>query len=421
MSHFEHVEHVFRHEYGQLVASLLRRVGVIHLQEVEDAVQDAMMKAIYYWNQKTVPDNLSAWLYTVAYRQLISELRDSQNRQKLLQAHFSLEESASEQPVEVPLVGEMNDSLLRMLFVACNDAIPFESQLVFTLKCLCGFSVREISLRLFITEANVYKRFTRARKVLQSKSVEPDTLTNAQMSTRLDMVHNVLYLLFTEGYLSSQTDSAIRQDLCEEAIRLAKLLSNSTVGNVPTTYALLAMMYFHLSRINARQDDSGSLLLLEHQDRNKWNKSLIIKGMQFLNKSAEGETLSRYHLEANIAAEHCLAPCFEQTKWDKIVHSYELLELIAPTVLHRLNWALALAEWQGPQIGLAILTTKDIPDWLERSYHWHAVIADLQFRCGEIKKARVNAQLALSSAPTPSLRKLLSKRMQKYDFNLKTQ
>lgn len=411
------IDHLFRHEYGLLVASLLRRVGVQHLGMVEDAVQHAMIQALDFWCRGDLPDNPSAWLYQVAYRQIMSEFRTSQRRTKLLTEQAALAiPDAVEQP-GMPLPGEMGDALLRMLFVACNDDIPLESQLVFTLKSLCGFSIKEIALRLFISEANVYKRFSRARQHLKKQPGVLDSLTDAEMKTRLPMVRRVLYLVFTEGYLSSQPDTAIRIDLCEEAIRLTLLIAQSTLGRAsttaPETYALLALMHLHLARINARQDDSGALLLLEQQDRSQWNKQQITQGLTFLAQSAQGETLSRYHVEASIAAQHCLAPSFKQTRWDTIVASYELLEGIAPSPLQRLNRAVAMAEWQGPKAGLAVLQSMDIPGWLDKSYYWYAVQADLQYRCGEITLARKNAEQAIQAAPTDNIKNLLHKRLAK--------
>ena len=420
MNYHEHVEHVFRHEYGKLVASLLRRVGVMHIEAVEDAVQEAMIKGLDHWSHGNIPDKPSAWLYTVAYRQLMSELRSLHHRQERLSQLPDMDKSLSAEQAELPLPGEMNDSMLRMLFVTCHSEIAAESRLVFTLKCLCGFSVKEIALRLFISEANVYKRFSRARKILQIQSNELDSLTHCEMSIRLPMVHNVLYLIFTEGYLSSQTDTAIRKDLCHEAIRLALIILDSSLGNSPETLALLALMYFHLSRMDTRLDESGALLLLEQQDRSNWDKDLIKTGLRYLEKSANGKTISRYHLEANIAAEHCLAPSFAQTRWGEIARSYELLERVSPTVLHRLNWAIAKAQWQGPDAGLAILKSCALPVWLERSYYWYSVMADLQFRCGEIVPARKNAKLALEAAPTECIKNLLIKRLEKYEFDEKT-
>lgn len=408
------VEHIFRHEYGSLVASLLRRVGIRHIDTVEDSVQFAMTQALNFWCRGDVPDNPSAWLYQVAYRQLLSEFRISKRRKELLTEQINLSNSVFTEQTEIALPGDVDDAMLRMLYIACNNAIPLESQLVFTLKSLCGFDIKEIALRLFITQENAYKRFSRARQYLQKQPIELDDLTYSNMTTRLPMVHRVLYLVFTEGHLSSHTDMAIRKDLCEEAIRLMLLISQSTIGAVPETYALLALMYFHLSRIHARLDNSGGLLLLEQQDRNQWNKQYIAIGMGYLEQSACGQTLSRYHVEAGIAAEHCLAPSFKQTRWDKIVASYELLERLSPSVLHRLNQAIAMAEWQTPNAGLAILQSMDIPIKLNSSYHMNAVLADLQYRCGKTSLAQKSAEQALKKAPTDNIKKLLSNRFAKY-------
>lgn len=412
------VEHTFRHEYGLLVASLLRRVGVHHIDAVEDSVQFSMTQALEFWSRGEIPDNPSAWLYQVAYRQLLSEFRVSKRRKELLTEQINFSNNIYTEQPEIPPSSEMDDSMLRMLYIACNDAIPLESQLVFTLKSLCGFNINEIALRLFITKENAYKRFSRAKQYLQKQPIEIDDLTDSNMIKRLPMVHRVLYLVFTEGHLSSHADMVIRKDLCEEAIRLMLLISQSSIGAVPETYALLALMYFHLSRIHARQDNSGGLLLLEQQDRNQWNKKYIAIGMGYLEQSAYGQTLSRYHVEANIAAEHCLAPSFEQTRWDKIVASYELLESISPFVLHRLNQAIAMAEWQSPNAGLAILQSMDIPKKLSNSYHINAVLADLQYRCGKTSLAQKNAEQALQKAPTENIKKLLRNRFAKYSSGI---
>ncbi len=397
------------------MALLVRRTGVHHLEAVEDAVQWAMTQALDLWKHNETPNNPSGWLYKVAYRQLLSEFRANQRKHELLTNKLKLGEYELKPSTDAPLSGEMHDSLLRMLFVACNDEVPVESQLTFTLKSLCGFSIPEISLRLFITEANAYKRFGRARQYLKNQTRTLDDLSDTEVEDRLPSVHRVLYLVFTEGYLSSHTDTAIRKDLCEEAIRLTLLLSKSTLGNIPESHALLALMYFNIARINTRQDDSG-LLLLDQQDRSQWSIPTISKALACLERSARGDTISRYHVEAGIAAEHCLSPSFEQTRWEKIIASYELLERIAPSSLHQLNKALAVAEWKNPQEGLAVLASADLPNWLERSYHWYAVLADLQYRCGEHALAHKNEMLAVQTAPNNSIKKLLSKRFAKYEI-----
>ncbi len=410
------VEHLFRHEYGKLVALLVRRMGIQNIDVIEDAVQWSMEQALESWSKNNIPDNPPAWLYQVAYRYLLSEISSNQRKKALLVQKFSLQtEQIMDQP-EVTLSGEMSDSLLHMLFLTCNDAIPLESQLVFTLKSLCGFSIREVALRLFISEANTYKRFNRARQTLKKQSLELDKLSDADRLNRLPSVHRVLYLIFTEGYLSSHEDIAIRKDLCEEAIRLTLLLVESAIGNLDesnavNSHALLALMYLHSARLDARQDGFDTLLLLEQQNRNQWDQNKIAQGLVFLEKSTKSKNISRYHIEAGIVAEHCLSKSFEETPWGRVIKSYELLEKIAPSPMHLLNRAIATAEHKTPKAGLDILKSADIPQWFSRSYHWYAVLADLHFRCGEPTLGQGYANQAIDSAPTKNIQNLLSKRL----------
>jgi RNA polymerase sigma factor (sigma-70 family) len=405
------VEHFFRHEYGRLVSTLARRVGVQHIEAVEDAVQSAMMIAIESWTVAGSPDNPSAWLFRVAHNDLIGELRQRTRRRHILDKNDVDEVEAPEDRPELLLAGEVRDDLLRMLFVCCDDAIPQESQLVLALKTLCGFDVREIALRLFSSEANIYKRLERARIRLREDPSHIDELTADQYSSRLSAVHKILYLLFTEGYLSSNVETAIRQELCDEAIRLASTLAEHPVGKDPETSALLALMHLHAARITARQDASGGLILLEEQDRALWNQEKIQVGLAWLADSARGDIYSRYHAEAGIAAEHCLAPSFAQTRWEKVVECYSLLEQIAPSALHKLNRAVAVAEWQGPAAGLEVLEGFEPPGWLAGSYQWAAVQSDLNRRCGNEHRARSYREVAVTSAPSQAVRELLQRRL----------
>lgn len=405
------VEHFFRHEYGRLVAILSRRVGVQHIEAVEDAVQSALMTALESWTIAGLPDNPSAWLFRVAHNDLLGELRQRTRRSRILEQNAKEDIDTPENGPEVFLSGEVGDGLLRMLFVCCDEAIPEESQLVFALKTLCGFDIREIALRLFTSEANVYKRLGRARSRLREVPLSPGELTGEQYASRLPAVNKILYLLFTEGYLSSHAGMAIRRELCNEAIRLAAILAEHPVGQAPETVALLALMHLHTARMTARQDRSGGLLLLEEQDRELWDRQQIQIGLEWLAKSAQGDVFSRYHAEAGIAAEHCLAPSFEATRWDKVAGCYALLEQIAPSALHKLNRAVAVAEWQGPAAGLAVLAGVEPPTWLAGSYLWAAVLADLHRRCGNADMAQRYRDVALESAPTPAVKELLQRRL----------
>ncbi len=291
------VEHFFRHEYGRLVAVLCRRVGAQHIDVVEDAVQSALMAALESWTVSGPPDNPSAWLFRVAHNDVVGQLRQRTRRRHLLEQYTWEAIGAGEKGSEVFLAKEVQDDLLRMLFVCCDEAIPERSQLVLALKTLCGFDIREIALRLFISEANVYKRLARARSQLRKFPPRTDGPSGAQVSSRLPAVRKILYLLFTEGYLSSHAEMAIRRELCDEAIRLATILAEHPIGETPETFALLALMHLHAARMPARQDGSGGLVLLEEQDRDLWDLEEIQVGLAWLARSAQGDVFSRYHAE----------------------------------------------------------------------------------------------------------------------------
>ncbi len=386
-----------------------------YLESVEDAVQSALMTALDAWTMRGVPDNPSAWLYQVAHNDLMGELRQRTGRQRILERSAEEDIGTPRDGPEIFLGGEVPDDLLRMLFVCCDEAVPIESQLAMALKTLCGFGVREIALRLFTTEANVYKRLGRARARFRERRGAPGELTGElpgeQYTVRRPAVNRVLYLLFTEGYLSSHAEQAIRQELCDEAMRLTTLLAGHQVGDDPETFALLALMHLHAARMTSRQDASGGLLLLEEQDRELWDQAGIQAGLRWLARSAEGAVFSRYHAEAGIAAEHCLAPSFEQTRWDRVVDCYALLERVAPSAIHELNRAVAVAEWKGPEAGLRVLEGSKPPTWLAGSYLWAAVLADLHRRCGNTDDAARHRELAYESAPTLAVKRLLERRL----------
>lgn len=389
---------------------LSRRIGTRHLEAIEDAVQSALLAALESWTTGGAPENPSAWLFRVAHNNAVEELRRRARRDRLL-LQQEMEGAARTEDIGTEfLTGDLRDDLLPMLFFCCDSSIPIESQLAIALKTLCGFDVREIAERLFTSEVNVYKRLGRARNRLRELPFEPDQLTAEQLSSRLPAVQSVLYLIFTEGYLS-YAEPAIRRELCDEAKRLALLLAEHRVGGTPETFALLALMHLHAARLSARQDGAGGLFLLEEQDRALWDQREVQIGLAWLASSAQGDVFSRYHAEAGIAAEHCLAPTFDETRWDRIVECYELLERLAPSALHRLNRAVAVAQWRGPIEGLAVLEEVEPPAWLASSYMWAAVLADLYRRCGRDELAQRYCAAAIRSAPSLVVRDALKRRL----------
>ena len=410
------VERSFRDEYARLVALLCRRVGAQHLELVEDAVQGALMSALESWRGGQLPDSPAAWLHRVASNHLLEQLRTGSRRRRLLEERAGdLKEAfASADLAPAPAVflnAEFESDLLHMLFVCCDERLPVESQIVLALKTLCAFDVREIAQRLFQTEANVYKRLSRARAILRESALDTHDLGAEEYVERLPVVHQLLYLLFTEGHLSLDAESPVSGELCGEAIRLTRLLLNHPQGKSPEGFALQALMLFHQARMRGRQNSSGALLLLEEQNRSVWDQATIAEGLEALAQSAKGDSFSRYHAEAGIAAEHCLAPSFAETNWQRVVACYELLERAAPSPLHRMNRALAVAEVQGSEAALAILLESPPPSWLCNSYQWEAVLADLHRRNGSRDKSHKHREAALQLAPTSAIKELLLRRL----------
>ncbi len=397
-------EHYFRHEFGRLVAVLSRRFGVHRLELCEDAAQTALLRALETWPLGAAPDDRGAWLYRVATNHVLDALR------RQAAATATLPESPdgkTEEPAY--FASEMRDDLLRMLFVCAEPSISPEAQLALALKTLCGFSTDEIALRLFSSAEAVHKRLQRARTALREQAVALDTPPLDALAQRLPSVLSMLYLLFNEGYASAQSDKLIRRELCDEAVRLALLLAEHPIGAVPETEALLALMRFLAARFDARLDEAGALLLLEAQDRSRWDAALVAAGMGHLQRSRGG--VSRYHLEASIAAEHCLAPSYVATDWQRIVQLYETLEHLAPSPLYTLNRAIALAEWKGVDAGLELLESVRPPAWLLVYYLWDATLGELYRRRGDHERAIAHLTSALDAAPTRAEKDLLEKRL----------
>ena len=388
-------EHWFRHELGRLVSILSRRFGWHRMELCEDAAQTALLQATQHWSAK-LPDDPGAWLYRVAHNFVLDELRREKRDERYL-AEVRIDYAEQ----------EVQDDVLRLLFVCADPAIAHESQLVLALKTLCGFSIPEIALRLFQSEDAVNKRLQRARDRLRDhaemQGIDPE---------RVHSVLHMLYLLFNEGYSSAQPDRVIRRELCDEALRLALMLKDDPAGARPEVDALIALMCFHAARFDARVDGMGGLLLLEVQDRSRWDVDLVRRGVEHLARSARGDTVSRYHVEAAIAAEHCLAPSYSETNWKEIVRLYEVLERIAPSPLNVLNGAIALAEHEGPKAGLAALEGFEAPSWLLGYYLWDATLGELHRRCGHRDRALLHTMRALESAPTNPEKALLERRLE---------
>src|SRR6516225_7077817 len=349
------VEHFFRHEAGRLVAVLTRIFGWRHFDLVEDMVQATLLDALEAWRVRGVPNNPSGWVHRIAKNKILDALRRDQIGQRIL-GEWAAGRPAHEEGLDALFFdSEIEDSQLRMMFACCHPRLARADQLALTLKALCGFGNAEIARALLVGEEAVKKRLQRATRDLAEHQVLLDPPAAGELAGRLDAVHQVLYLLFNEGYSSSDGETAIRADLCEEAARLCHLLSCHPRFRTPATDALMALMLFHAARLEARLDQRGSLLLMEEQDRDKWDHRLIRRAQEFLDQSAEGTVISSFHLEAAIACHHCTARSFAETDWPAILRLYDALLRQQSSPVYLLNRAIVVAQIEGPQAGIRVL------------------------------------------------------------------
>jgi RNA polymerase sigma factor (sigma-70 family) len=370
------VGHLFRQEAGKMAAVLTRLLGFDHFERAEDIVQDTLLKALSVWKIKGVPENPSAWLHTVAKRKALDTLREHKLHSTI---HTEISHALKSEWTLVPAVkqmfleNEIEDSQLRMMFACCHPSIPYDSQLALTLKTLCGLSVAEIAQNFLTNEETITKRLYRAREKIREEKINLEAIDPSTLKPRLDAVLHAIYLLFNEGYNSSHSDHLIRDELCEEAMRLCLLLTRNSLTNLPVTKALLALMCFQASRSESRLDGDGNIILLQHQDRSKWDQRLIDRGKFYLEKASEEEDISEYHLEAVIAGCHANAPSFKETDWSTILVVYNLLCNLKPGPITELNRAIAVGYADSRARGIEAL--KEVKG-LDSNYIYHAALGD---------------------------------------------
>jgi RNA polymerase sigma-70 factor (ECF subfamily) len=404
------VEHFFRHEAGRLVAVLTRIFGWRNLDLVEDMVQSTLADALQAWRVR-IPSNPSGWVHRVAKNKILDALRHDRIGKRVIQDRVADAAKTDEGLDDLFLDSEIEDSQLRMMFACCHPHLQREDQLALTLKTLCGFGNSEIGRALLVGEDAVKKRLQRAKRDLVEHDISLEPLAADELVGRLDGVHQVLYLLFNEGYSSSDGEAAIRDDLCEEAARLCHLLCSHQRFNVPATSALMALMLFHAARLDARLDHRGSLLLIEEQDRGRWDQRLIDRARQFLDQAAAGTRLTTYHLEAAIACQHCLARSYAETDWPTILRLYEALLTIHRSPVYLLNRAIVIAEIDGPHAAIRALDEAG-KDPALRNYHWFdATLGELHRRAGDLPQARQHLAAARHKTSSPFERELIDRRL----------
>ncbi len=406
--------HLFREEAGKLVSVLTRIFGIRHLQLAEDVVQEALARALQVWPYYGIPDNPAAWLTQTAKNLALDVLRrEIQFRKKETDIALALEQwSQHASDGDAPLLHtEIRDARLRLLFACCHPQIPPESQSALALKTLCGFGVAEIASAFLTTPAAIAKRLTRARNRIQEEAIPFIIPAGDELSERLDGVLKTLYLLFSEGYKASVGDNLLRGELCAEAIRLVGHLVEHPALDQPRAHALLALMLLNGARLPARIDQEGNLLRLQEQDRSAWNRPMIIRGLLHLGRSAAGDEISKYHIEAGIAACHSTAPDYHSTDWSRILFLYDQLLPIENSPIVALNRAVAVGHALGPCAGIEALDSMQDQELLEAYYLLYAVRAEFEIQLGQFQPAAVQLRKALQLTTIASERLFLSNRL----------
>jgi RNA polymerase sigma-70 factor (ECF subfamily) len=405
------VEHFFRQEAGRLVSVLTRIFGWRHFDLVEDMVQATLLDVLESWRVRGVPDNPSGWVHRVARNKILDALRRDQIGQRVLGQWAAARPAHDEGLDDLFLDSEIEDSQLRMMFACCHPHLARENQLALTLKALCGFGNSEIARALLVGEGTVKKRLQRATRDLIDHQVALEPPAAGELARRLDGVHQVLYLLFNEGYSSSDGETAIRADLCEEAARLCHLLCSQDRFRTPATLALLALMLFHAARLEARLDRGGSVLLMEEQDRGRWDHGLIRRAQEFLAESAEGTAISPFHLEAGIAYHHCTAPSYAETDWPAILRLYDALLTLHRSPVYLLNRAIVVAQIDGPHAGIRALDEAGRDPALRHYHLSDATLGELYRRAGDLPRARQYLEAARQKTTSPFDHELIDRRL----------
>lgn len=396
-----------------MVATLTRVLGFGELDLVEDAVQDALVQALRRWPFSGVPDNPTAWLIQVAKNRALDTLRRRGTwRQKADQIEAALRKAEREAGgPSAGFEGELRDDALRMIFACCHPSLSRDAQVALTLKTVGGFSVAELGRAFLVPTATLAQRLLRAKQRLRQAGTELEIPAPAELPARTDAVLEVVYLMFNEGYSPGEGETAVRADLCDEAIRLAELLADHPLAGTPKACALAALLLFQGSRLAARSDPAGELLLLPEQDRSLWDRDRIARGVRRLGEAARGDALTGYHLQAEIAACHAMAPSDAATDWRRILECYDALLRLDPSPIAALNRAVAVARVDGPEAGLDAVEALDGHRELRSYYPAHATRGQLLERLGRREAARAAYRRALELTSSAPVRRLCERRL----------
>lgn len=424
------VDHLFREESGKLNAILTRIFGFQHLKLIEDIVQDTFLAALRRWPYHGVPDNPSAWLMQVAKNRALNALKRKSKSRNIDDLPVSARpgygtgsrdgsDTATDPDAllgRLFLDHEIRDSQMRVLFTCCNPVLSEKSQIILTLKTLCGFSMKEIARALFMNEEAVKKSLYRSRKTVRGEDLAFGVPFLHQAEERIGTVNTVLYLMFNEGYKRTGGVKLVKEDLCYEAARLTRLVIETVPADASESLALLALICFNSSRFASRINGDGEIVDLKEQDRTLWDRDLVDRGFYYLRKARDTGRLSRYHLEAGIAAVHCAAQSWDDTDWQAILFYYDRMLELEENPVVRINRAIALSNLRGPDAGLQALAPVEDEETLGEYHLLHAAKADMYRRQGRFELARSYYAVALDLAESRPDKDFIRKKIRECDL-----
>jgi RNA polymerase sigma factor (sigma-70 family) len=397
--------HLFRTEYSKIVSVLYKRFGFEQMEIAEDIAADTFLDATQTWPFKGLPLNPVAWLYSVAknkaksllQRNAIFETRVSAEYRKASDGNSEIELDLSSQNI--------SDSQLEMMFAVCHPSLTTEAQIALSLRILCGFGIEEIATAFLTNKETINKRLYRAKEKLRAKKVSIVLPPVGKLEERMSSVLTTIYLLFNEGYYSLSQDTPVRKELCFEAIRLGYMLTENEQTSQPEVNALLALMCFQVSRLDARMDEGGGHILYGEQDFTRWDTAFISKGIYYLNQASSGDKISKYHLQATIAY-LSTDPKESDEKWTQILLLYDQLLQIDYSPVAALNRVYALSKVKGKQEAVIAAEQLQLTD----DHFYFALLGDLYTGIDHVK-ARENFKLAIEKARTLKDKNILIKKL----------
>ncbi len=339
------IPHLFRTEYSKMVSVLTKSFGLEYIETAEDIVSETFLSALDSWPYKGTPENPTAWLYSVAKNKLKNHLTRNNTFNKIVSEQ--LIDASPLNEIEIDFSRKnISDSPLQMLFAVCHPSISTEAQICLALRILCGLGLNEIADAFLSNKESIHKRLQRAKEKLYSEKIRIEIPDDSEINERLSTVIKTIYLLFSEGYYSESNNSIVRKDLCIEALNLAYLLLDNPLTNNHATNALMSLMCFHASRLEARQSENGNIVLYDDQDRTRWDREFIEKGFSYLQQASKWETTSTYYIEASIAYWHTLDNN-NPDKWISILKLYDILLLANNSSVVALNRIWAFSKVHG--------------------------------------------------------------------------